>query len=77
MIASGPEMAARTGSYGDYVRCRYCVEPIRREAVKCRYCASSLPPVATREPAGGLEQPARWRPRMPTLLPQSWTGTPR
>lgn len=43
VIESGTEAAATTGSHGDYVRCPYCAEPVRRLAIKCRHCSSDLP----------------------------------
>jgi len=41
-VANGKEVAAQTGSHGAYTRCRFCAEPVRREAIKCRHCGSDL-----------------------------------
>ncbi len=41
-VESGTEAAATKGEHGDYVRCPFCAEPVRRAAVKCRHCASDL-----------------------------------
>lgn len=47
-VKSGAEAAAASGSYRGLVRCPFCAEPIRREAVKCKHCASDLTvPAAT------------------------------
>jgi hypothetical protein len=42
-IKSGKEAAVSSGAYGEYVRCPYCAEPVRRLATKCRHCQSDLP----------------------------------
>lgn len=42
-MTNGLEAAAHTGAHGDYVRCPFCAEPVRKLATKCRHCASELP----------------------------------
>ena len=42
VVENGPETAARTGAYGNYVKCPFCAEPVRSEAIKCKHCASDL-----------------------------------
>ena len=44
-MPNGVETAARTGEHGDYVRCPYCAESVRKLAIRCRHCASDLPGV--------------------------------
>lgn len=36
------EVAMQTGASGDYKKCPYCAEAVRREAVKCKHCQSEL-----------------------------------
>lgn len=37
------ERAIRTGESGDYKKCPFCAEAVRKEAVKCKHCGSELP----------------------------------
>ena len=37
------EKAAEHGQYGDYKRCPFCAEAVRRAAIKCKHCGSELP----------------------------------
>lgn len=36
------ELAAKTGAHGEYKKCPFCAEAVRREAVKCKHCQSDL-----------------------------------
>ena len=36
------QLAVEHGSHGEYKKCPFCAEPVRREAVKCKHCGSSL-----------------------------------
>lgn len=36
--------AVTTGDAGDYRKCPFCAEAIRKEAIKCRHCGSSVEP---------------------------------
>lgn len=42
-MTNGLEAAAQAGAHGDFVRCPFCAEPVRKLATKCRHCASDLP----------------------------------
>ena len=39
---SAKELAVKDGQHGDYKKCPFCAEPVRKEAVKCRHCQSEL-----------------------------------
>lgn len=39
---TGEAMAVQTGESGDFRKCPYCAEAIRREAVKCKHCGSEV-----------------------------------
>lgn len=50
------EAAARSaGAAGDFRKCPYCAEAIRREAVKCKHCGSSVEPLPA-TPAGSVRK---------------------
>jgi DNA-directed RNA polymerase subunit RPC12/RpoP len=42
VVPNGKEAAVRTGSHGSFVKCQFCAEPVRREAIKCKHCGSDL-----------------------------------
>jgi hypothetical protein len=42
MANNNEEMAVKTGAFGEYKKCPFCAESVRREAVKCKHCQSSL-----------------------------------
>lgn len=41
-IQSGKEKAVATGEFGDYRKCPFCAESVRKEAIKCKHCGSDL-----------------------------------
>ena len=45
-VSTGKEAVAASGAHGDYVRCPFCAEPVRKLAIKCRHCSSDLPGAA-------------------------------
>jgi len=36
------DLAAKVGEHGDYKKCPFCAEPVRKEATKCKHCHSEL-----------------------------------
>jgi hypothetical protein len=51
--SSSEQLAVERGAHGDYKKCPYCAEPVRREAVKCKHCGSTLEPEGAGDSAGG------------------------
>lgn len=49
LTTSSEQRALLSGSYGDFKKCPYCAESIRREAIKCKHCGSSLVDSSTGE----------------------------
>lgn len=39
---NAPQMAIQNGDFGDYKKCPYCAESVRKEAVKCKHCSSDI-----------------------------------
>lgn len=39
---SSEALAVELGQHGDYKKCSFCAESIRREAIKCKHCSSTL-----------------------------------
>lgn len=39
---SSAQLAVEHGAHGEYKKCPFCAEPVRREAIKCKHCGSSL-----------------------------------
>ena len=39
---SSAQLAVEHGAHGNYRKCPFCAEPVRREAIKCKHCGSSL-----------------------------------
>lgn len=40
--STSSQLAVEHGSHGDYKKCPFCAEPVRREAIKCKHCGSAL-----------------------------------
>jgi hypothetical protein len=41
-IKSGEQKAVESGEFGEFKKCPFCAESIRKEAVKCRHCGSAI-----------------------------------
>ena len=39
---SSQEIAVENGAHGDYKKCPFCAESVRKEAIKCKHCGSNL-----------------------------------
>lgn len=42
MTKSSAELAVEEGHYGDFRKCPFCAESVRKEAIKCKHCGSSI-----------------------------------
>lgn len=36
------QLAIATGAHGEFKKCPFCAESVRKEAVKCKHCGSTL-----------------------------------
>lgn len=41
-VQTGRDLAISNGDFGDYKKCPFCAESVRKEAIKCKHCASDL-----------------------------------
>lgn len=41
--STSQQLAVENGEHGDFKKCPFCAESVRREAVRCRHCQSDLP----------------------------------
>lgn len=39
---SSEQLAVTAGEHGDFKKCPFCAESVRKEAVKCKHCGSAL-----------------------------------
>lgn len=39
---SSQQMAVEQGAHGEFRKCPFCAESVRKEAVKCKHCGSAL-----------------------------------
>lgn len=42
MSDTAQQVAVEKGEFGDYRKCPFCAESVRREALKCKHCHSEL-----------------------------------
>lgn len=41
-MPTSEQAAVQAGSHGDFKKCPFCAESIRKEAVKCKHCGSAV-----------------------------------
>lgn len=41
-LKSGPQVAIEKGDFGEYKKCPFCAESVRKETIKCKHCGSEL-----------------------------------
>lgn len=42
VLPTSQSAAIATGEHGEFVRCPFCAEAVRKQAIKCKHCASEL-----------------------------------
>jgi hypothetical protein len=40
--STSEQTAVKAGEHGDFKKCPFCAESVRREAIKCKHCGSEL-----------------------------------
>ncbi|MGE0350968.1 hypothetical protein [Hydrogenophaga sp.] len=43
--SNSQQIAIATGEHGEFRKCPFCAESVRKEAIKCKHCGSELPAV--------------------------------
>lgn len=54
-MGTSAQQAVEKGQHGDYRKCPFCAEAVRKDAIKCKHCGSEIGNAAAATPAQAVD----------------------